>query len=138
MKWKVIGGITFVLMVFILSCQSDEQLEFSRYYTSGRLIYQNRCQNCHGTNGQGLLALIPPLTDSIYLKANKQVLACYVKYGLKGKLTIASKTFEGTMPANDFAAIDIAEVLTYVTNSFGNKMGVVTAQQVENDLKNCK
>jgi len=42
------------------------------------------------------------------------------------------------MPANDFAPIDIAEVLTYVTNSFGNKMGTIPSEQVDDDLKRCK
>jgi len=138
MKLKVISGIGLLLAVLFFSCQSEKELEFSRYYTAGSVIYQNKCQNCHGANGQGLLALMPPLTDSIYLKANKGILACYIKFGIKGKVTIENKQFEDTMPANDFAPIDIAEVLTYVTNSFGNKMGTITSQQVGDDLKGCK
>jgi mono/diheme cytochrome c family protein len=138
MKLKIIGGIGLLIAVLFFSCQSDAELEYSRYYSAGSVIYQNKCQNCHGANGQGLLALIPPLTDSIYLKNNKHVLACYIRDGLKGKITVAKKEFEGQMPANDFAPVDIAEVLTYVTNSFGNKMGVVTSQQAGDDLQGCK
>ncbi|MDB5118375.1 MAG: hypothetical protein JWQ79_3867 [Mucilaginibacter sp.] len=138
MKLKIIGGIGLLIAVLFFSCQSDAELEYSRYYSAGSVIYQNKCQNCHGANGQGLLALIPPLTDSIYLKNNKHALACYIRDGLKGKITVAKKEFEGQMPANDFAPVDIAEVLTYITNSFGNKMGVVTSQQAGDDLQGCK
>jgi hypothetical protein len=42
------------------------------------------------------------------------------------------------MPAMDMAPIEIAEVLTYITNSFGNKMGIVTAHMAGDDLKGCK
>ena len=138
MKLKIITGISLLLAILIVSCQSESELEFSRYYSAGSLVYQSKCQNCHGANGEGLSALIPPLTDSVYLKTNKTRLACLVKYGLKGQLSVHNKTFEGDMPATDLAPVHIAEVLTYITNSFGNKMGTVTSLQVENDLKNCK
>jgi mono/diheme cytochrome c family protein len=138
MKLKLAIGLLLSCVVLVISCQSNEDLEFKRYYSSGMLIYQNKCQNCHGEKGEGLSALIPPLTDSVYLKANRGNLACIVKYGLSGQLNLAGKTFEGQMPANDGAAIHIAEVLTYITNSFGNKMGTITTQQVNTDLLNCK
>ncbi len=137
MKIKVIGVIALLLVIIGASCQSD-QIEFKRYYSGGSLVYQQHCQNCHGDKGQGLSALIPPLTDSVYLKNNKAVLACFVKNGLKGKITVAARTFDDEMQADDIAPLEIAKVLTYVTNSFGNKMGTVTLQQVQDDLKNCK
>ena len=139
MKLTITSIIAFVLLVFIIvSCQSEGGLEFDRYYSGGSLLYQSRCQNCHGANGEGLAALIPPLTDSVYLRNNKAALACITKNGLKGKVTISGRTFEGQMPYTDMAPIEIAKVLTYISNSFGNKMGVVTTQQIEEDLKKCK
>ena len=138
MKLKVIGIIAILLVVIGASCQSDDQIEFKRYYSGGSLVYQQHCQNCHGDKGQGLSALIPPLTDSIYLKNNKRKLACFIKNGLKGKITVAGRSFDDQMQPDDIAPLEIAKVLTYVTNSFGNKMGTVTLQQVQDDLKNCQ
>lgn len=138
MKIKVIGIIAILLVVIGASCQSDDQIEFKRYYSGGSLVYQQHCQNCHGDKGQGLSALIPPLTDSIYLKNNKRKLACFIKNGLKGKITVAGRPFDDEMQADDISPIEIAKVLTYVTNSFGNKMGTVTLQQVQEDIINCK
>lgn len=138
MKLKIISGISLLLAILIYSCQNDQELMYIRYYTAGKIVYQNRCQNCHGENGQGLSALIPPLTDTAYLTKNKHQLACTVKNGLKDMLLINGKPFEGAMPANDIPPVEIAEVLTYVTNSFGNKAGTITSQHVADDLKACK
>ncbi|MDB5149096.1 MAG: cytochrome c, partial [Mucilaginibacter sp.] len=109
MKIKVISAIAILLVVIGASCQSDEQIEFKRYYSGGSLVYQQHCQNCHGDKGQGLQSLIPPLTDSTYLKSNKTVLACFVKNGLKGKITVAGRTFDDEMQADEIAPLEIAK-----------------------------
>ena len=138
MKLKIITGIGMLILVVVTACQSDEQLEFKHYYSGGHVIYETNCQNCHGANGEGLKSLIPPLTDSAYLKTNKAMLPCAVKYGLKGKITVLNRSFEGEMPKSDLAPIEIAMALTYITNSFGNKMNTITSQQVEGELGKCK
>ncbi|MBB6109422.1 c-type cytochrome [Mucilaginibacter lappiensis] len=140
MKLAFITGIGLLFIVaLVASCQSDEQVEFNRYYSGGSVLYLAHCQNCHGEKGEGLQALIPPLTDSVFMKQNRPSLACYIKNGLKGKLSIVGREFEGEMPAAaDLSPIEIAKVLTYVTNSFGNKQGLIDLQQVQADLKNCR
>lgn len=139
MKYKVAGLISLLaLLIVIASCESETDLDFKRYYSAGSEVYQTRCQNCHGAKGDGLSALIPPLTDSLYLKNNKAALACYLRSGLTGKITVNGKIFDDKMPAADLAPMEMAQVLTYVTNSFGNKLGVKTIDQVNADLKNCK
>ena len=140
MKLAFITGVGLLFIVaMVASCQSDEQVEFNRYYSGGSVLYLAHCQNCHGEKGEGLQALIPPLTDTVFLKQNRSSLACYLKNGLKGKLSIAGREFEGEMSAAaDLSPIEVAKVLTYVTNSFGNKQGLINLQQVQTDLKNCK
>ena len=139
MKLRIIGGLVILVCVIIASCQSDEQQEYQRYYNGGKILYEQKCQNCHSAKGEGLSNLIPPLTDAAYLKANKATLACMVRYGIKETIiTVNSKAYEGAMPATELAPVDIAKVLTYVTNSFGNKMGVIRSEQVDADLIKCK
>lgn len=134
MKWKVTGFLALFVFVWA-ACQSEHEIEFARYYSGGSVIYQSKCQNCHGSDGKGLAALIPALTQ---IKTDKAILACLVKYGSKKTLNPADKTFGTQMPATDLPDVDIAKVVTYVTNSFGNKMGTTTTEQVEEDLKGCK
>jgi len=138
MKLKVIGALCFLLAILICSC-GDGDITFKRYYTTGNVIYTTHCQNCHGSDGQGLSALMPPLTDTAFLRKNKSSLACFIKYGLKDKILIVNqKAFEGNMPAMDLAPIEIAEVLTYVGNSFGNNQGLISLEAVQGDLARCK
>ena len=138
MKPGIIIGIIGLLCVMIISCQSEEQVEFKRYYTAGEVIYQQKCQNCHGKNGEGLGALIPPLTDSTYLKKNSGLLACIVKNGLEGKVMINKTPYNSNMPGNDLPPVEVAKVVTYITNSFGNKAGTRTAEQADADLQKCR
>lgn len=138
MKLKVIGALCFLLAILIYACGEDD-ITFKRYYTTGKVIYTTKCQNCHGDDGQGLSALMPPLTDTAFLRKNKSALACFIKYGLKDKILIVhKKAYDSDMPLTDLAPIEIAEVLTYVGNSFGNNTGLVSQEQVQADLAKCE
>src|ERR1700712_3730230 len=130
MKLKIIGGICLLLMISVYACESDSSIEFKRYYSSGKEVYHARCQNCHGSNGEGLAALIPPLNDSSFFKSNKSILPCIIQNGLKAPVKISGRIFNGAMPAAGLTPIEIAQVITYVGNSFGNKLGVVTNEDV--------
>ncbi len=139
MKVKVILGVCALLAALIIACQGGDTLEFNRYYAEGSVVYQTHCQNCHGQHGEGLNGLIPPLTDSIFLKNNLHQLACLVQNGLAGKITIGKRLFEAKMPAaTGLANIEIAQALTYITNSFGNKLGIVNVEMVNADLGKCR
>jgi mono/diheme cytochrome c family protein len=127
------------LASIIYSCQSAQQLEQDRYYVNGRDLYIAHCQNCHGAKGEGLAQLAPPLTDTVFLKENKNRLAGFIKHGLEGPITVGGKVYNEKMPAEaDMADIDIAQLLVYITNTFGNKQGMYTTEQVAADLKNYK
>ena len=140
MKIKVIGAFVLLLSVLIAACQSEAELDFKRYYGGGMQIYKSKCQNCHGAGGEGLSNLIPPLTDTVYLKKHKALISCFIKYGINETIiTINGKAYEGAMPSNtDMTPIDVAKVLTYVGNSFGNKVGIIPVDEVDADLAKCK
>jgi mono/diheme cytochrome c family protein len=138
MRLFTITALLAIALCTLFACQSEQEIEFRRYYSAGQVVYQTRCQNCHGNEGQGLAALIPPLNDADFLKNNHQQLACYLQNGLNGNIIIHSNNYNGKMPATGLAPIEIAKVLTYVQNSFGNQMGLYDLKQVETDLKKCK
>ena len=129
------GAIAMV----VNACQSASEIEMAKYLSNGKDIYQARCQNCHGEKGEGLGELAPPLTDTVFLKANKQKLACFIKNGASQPMLINGKTYQEKMPAfKDLHDIDIAQVIVYITNSFGNKQGMYKHQQVTEDLGKCE
>lgn len=127
------------LAIVIQSCQDENSLDYKRYYVNGKRIYEKSCQNCHGADGKGLGTLYPPLTDTTYLKLNKNKLACIIRNGQQGEIKINNITYDEIMPGNEtLADIDIAQVIVYITNSFGNKQGFYDAEAVRSDLKTCK
>jgi mono/diheme cytochrome c family protein len=138
MKLRAVIGSIMLSIIVLVSCQDNESLDFKRYYSAGQLVYQKNCQNCHGENGEGLQALMPPLNDSTFLRRNIKTLPCVVKTGLKGKITILQKEFDWNMPAINLNFMETAQALTYITNSFGNHLGVFTYNDVNADVSNCK
>jgi mono/diheme cytochrome c family protein len=139
MKLRVIGGICLLLTILIIGCEDEQSIDFKRYYAEGSVVYQTHCQNCHGEKGQGLAALIPPLTDTAAFKANgKLSLPCIIQNGLQEKITVAGKQFEGNMPPVGLTPIEVAQAVIYVSNSFGNKNGFKSADKVNSALNNCR
>jgi len=130
--------VTCTLISIIASCQNAQQVQQDMYYTNGRDLYIAYCQNCHGAKGEGLAKLAPPLTDTTFLKQNKDKLACWIRNGVSEPMVVAGETYDGKMPDHNFANIDIAQIIVYITNSFGNKQGSYNQQQVATDLSNCK
>ena len=128
-----------ICCLFFQACESEEQITYKRYYVNGKGLYEKYCQNCHNQDGTGLVDLYPPLTGTLYLKQNKTRLSCIIKYGLNGKIKLTEKEYEGEMPANsDLSDIDVAQLIVYITNSFGNKQGFYDATAANKDLRNCK
>lgn len=137
-KYLILSISLMVICSIIYSCQSAQEIEYAKYMSNGKDIYVSRCQNCHGQNGEGLGDLAPPLTDTLFLKNNKADLACIIKNGSNKEMVINGKTYEGKMPSFNLADIDVAQVTVYITNSFGNKQGMYTYEQVSKDLNACK
>ena len=126
------------MLYFLFSCQTDLSVETMQYATNGQKIYINNCQNCHGTNGEGLGKLYPPLTDINFLNENRSKLACIVKNGMSGEIKINNIVFNQQMPANpQLSSIDIAYVLTYVTTYFGDSKSHFKKEEIEAFLKHC-
>lgn len=127
-----------VFLLMIHSCHTAEDLQMARYLTGGQDLYRLHCQNCHGENGEGLGQLAPPLTDTTSLTVKKQKIACYIKNGMSEKIVVDGVVYEEKMPAfPDLKPIDLAKVIVYISNSFGNKQGMYTPEQVAADLKSC-
>lgn len=137
-KIIILSFFSLILAGIFYSCQSAEQVQQDTYYVNGRDLYIKHCQNCHGAKGEGLGALTPPLTDSVFMKTNKQQLACIIKNGISTPVTVHGQVYEGKMPEFNLADIDLAQLIVYITNGFGHKQGMYTTDQVAADLKNCK
>ncbi len=99
----------------------------------GRGVYMQTCFVCHQMNGEGIVAQIPPLAKSDYLErlSNAEAIEL-VLAGRSGEMVVNGKTYNGTMtPLNYLSDDQVANVLTYVRNTFGNEGEIVTAAEVK-------
>jgi len=123
----------------LFSCQSGLSVETMQYATNGQKVYTTHCQNCHGANGEGLGKLYPPLTDTVFLNVNRDKLACIVKNGMTGEITVNGVKYNQEMPGvPQMNTTDIAYVLTYVTTYFGNSKTHFTKEEIEKYLAECE
>jgi nitrite reductase (NO-forming) len=96
----------------------------------GEAIYKKTCITCHQPNGQGLTNAFPPLAKSDYL-ANKEKTIMQVIKGGTGELVVNGKTYNSTMTQFQLSDEEVAAVLTYVYDNFGNSGGTVTPDEVK-------
>lgn len=97
----------------------------------GRRLYLANCVSCHQAAGQGVAGQYPPLAASEWVIENPQRLKRILLQGLEGPIVVLGNTYNGNMPAfNRLRDDQIASILTYIRNSFGNSAGPITAEQV--------
>ena len=99
----------------------------------GKQVYMGLCFACHQPDGKGLPGAFPPLAGSDFLKADRDRAVRIVLKGLTGPVTVNGQTINRAMPPQEAVLTDaqIADVLTYVTNSWGNSGEVFRADQVK-------
>jgi len=96
----------------------------------GKTVFQTNCTACHQENGQGIPQAFPPLAKSDYLNADKIRVIKTVTGGLQGKVVVNGQAYNGVMPAWSLSDDEIASVLTYVYNSWGNSGKDVTPDEI--------
>jgi len=98
---------------------------------SGKQIYSQTCFACHQAEGQGIPNAFPPLAKSDYLNADVNRAIKIVLKGQSGEITVNGKKYNSVMTRQAISNDEIADVLTYVYNSWGNNKTNVTKSQVE-------
>ena len=99
----------------------------------GKDAYTTYCQNCHMVDGKGTPCAFPPLAKSEFLKKPVKAMIDNVLFGQNGETTVNGQKYNGAMPAQSYLTDDqIADILNYVRNSWGNRSTVaVTPAQVK-------
>ena len=117
-----------------LSPEEMAALKFERKIENGKKIFSAKCQSCHQSNGLGLPNAFPPLAGSEWVTSDPGLISNIILKGLKGKIVVKGETW-GAMPTQQMAAVDIddreiASVVTYVRQAWGNSASEVTEQEV--------
>lgn len=100
-------------------------------FLAGKTVYDDFCITCHMPNGQGVPNTFPPLAKSDYLMTKRKESIHSIKYGLNGEITVNGKTYNNVMTPLGLSSKEIADVMNYITNSWGNKNeDLVTEEEV--------
>ena len=104
---------------------------------NGAEIFAAHCAACHQATGLGIPGAFPALAGSEWVKGSPKVLAKIVLHGVQGSLTVAGKTFAGSMPAFRDKLVDaeIAAVLTHIRTQWSNEAGAIDINLVSDARK---
>jgi nitrite reductase (NO-forming) len=106
-------------------------LSLEQQVKAGETLFAGTCSVCHQSTGEGLPGIFPPLAKSDYLAKDKRHAIEIVLNGLSGPVTVNGKAFNSVMPPmSQLNDDEVANILTYVHNSWGNPGGKVTAEEV--------
>jgi len=135
-------AIRIIFLVFVISslvgCLSRDP-KFQQYYVEGQQLYIKNCSNCHQKDGKGLGLVYPPLSPSDFMDANPKEVICMMKYGRNGELVVNGNTYHQPMPGVPLLTdLEIAEIATYIYNSWGHERGMVSIPEVTSTLTHCE
>lgn len=107
----------------------------SELIDTGKKIYMQACFACHQANGEGVANAFPPLAKADYLNADVNRSIDVLLHGLSGEITVNGKKYNSIMPSQQLKDEEVAAVLTYVYNSWGNNGSEVTPEMVNKRRK---
>ena len=124
----LLSGAMFCSAVFP---RQDDELEKS--IARGKGIYAENCITCHMGAGEGVPETFPPLAKADYLTKTPEKAIHAIKFGLQGKIIVNGVAFDNQMPSPGLDNDEIADVMNYISNSWGNssEKKIVTEKMVE-------
>jgi nitrite reductase (NO-forming) len=114
------------------AAQASGKLTKEQQIKAGETRFAGTCSVCHQANGAGLAGVFPPLAKSDFLMADKNRAIGIVLNGLTGKVTVNGTAYNSVMPPmSQLNDDELANILTYVRNSWGNSGDAVSAAEVK-------
>jgi len=134
------GAVTSMQpVVAAAAAQAAGTLNKEQQIAAGSVLFKGTCSVCHQESGQGLPNVFPPLAGSDFLKADHLRAIAIVLNGLNGPVTVNGTTYNSVMPPmSQLNDDEIANILTYVTNSWGNSGAAMNSAQVKQTREKTK
>ena len=108
------------------------ELPLADRYKKGQLLFETNCSACHQSTGLGLPGAIPPLAKSDFLMGRDDKGIGVLVHGINNEaITVNGKKYQGVMPQLPLADDQVANILSYVRNSWGNKSPVIQEKEVK-------
>ena len=101
----------------------------------GREIYRDFCVSCHLPSGKGVNKVYPPLAKSDFLLNEKIASIKAIKFGKTGKMTVNGVIYNGSMTPSGLDNDEIADVMNYIRNAWGNKNDEIVTETEVSKIK---
>lgn len=125
-------AVAIVFVAIGVMSFSTNKKEAQDQMANGKKLYNQWCMACHQADGSGVPGLNPPLKKTEWVTGDKTRLIKVILNGLNESIEIDGEEYSNPMPAQNHLKDDqIADILTYVRNSFGNKASAVNAAEVK-------
>lgn len=131
-----IPGILLLIGAFWLAAcgggQPAEETPAERSEAIGERVYNQQCITCHQADGKGVPGVYPPLRGTGWVTGDKGRLIRLVLDGMRGPIVVKGQQYDNVMTPHERLLNDeqIAAVLTYVRQHFGNDASPVTPDEV--------
>ncbi|MDO3695336.1 cytochrome c [Wenyingzhuangia sp. chi5] len=128
---KKILPTLFVAIGFTSMMNAQQTEALKKSMVRGAEIYSDFCVTCHQPTGEGVPRVYPPLAKSDFLKNNREKSIRAIKYGLNGLITVNGIKYNSNMTPMGLSDDEVADVMNYITNTWGNKNEkIVTEDEV--------
>ncbi len=130
-KWVTLMVLIFICIHILLLSQAVSP-NMNSSMKRGKQVYDRYCLSCHQPDGGGVPRMNPPLIKTEFVLGNKKRLIGIVLKGLNLPIEINAFTYENPMASHAFLKDQqIADVLNYIRNSFGNKASYISPIEVK-------
>ena len=130
--------IACILQLTACSQTKNQSAKYQQYFVQGEQLYLKNCSNCHQKKGGGLGRLYPPLNKSDYMDQHLEDVICLMKNGIEGELLVNGRKYNKEMKGiPSLTELEIAEIATYIYNSWGRQRGLIDIQTVAKALEKC-
>jgi mono/diheme cytochrome c family protein len=103
---------------------------------TGDQLYTKYCLTCHQHDGNGVRGTFPPLAGNAKVTGTPTEIIRIVLFGLQGPITVNGRDYNQPMPPQAYLSDkQIADVLNYIRNNFGNKAALIQPQAVAKERK---
>ena len=124
--------ITLLFAATLTVSAEDKTVPSAEQMKRGEAVYAKTCIACHQPTGTGIAPVFPPLAGSEWVAMGPSIPVRNILHGMTGPVVVKGVTYNSMMPpVAGLSDADIADVVTYVRNSFGNTGTAITEADVK-------
>ena len=132
MRYPVIAVLFPFALFFSRPVSEPPQDAMKESMERGKKVYESTCLACHQGNGTGVPGMNPPLKQTKWVLGDKTTLINILLNGMDEEIEVNGEFYDNVMPPQSHLKDQqIADVLTYIRNSFGNKASAITEDEVK-------